>query len=367
MNILQVSKHMSDSGVNSHIIQLSQTLKQQGHRVIVVSSGGPHTEELDQLGIKHFQIPFLSKNPIVKIMNLFSLVRLIRSNEIEIAHTHWRSTGIYLKLASMFTGTDFVWTNHLNHIPSSKIYKFLTFYGKSAITVSSDMLPMLNKKLGIPEKKLNVVFNGVDSKRYIKYSKQKKEELKKLYEIGDKKVISLLGRLTPVKGHLFLLDSLAKMRNQIGDISQYKILFAGDGSEEYKSEIIQKAKTSGLIDNIVFTGYVNPVDILNISDVMVLPSKNEGFPIVCIEAFAMQVPVIRTKTGGYSDVKDYCVGVDYGDTQALSEALIKVLSNEEWIKGKVSKAHHFYEENLTSEKMAQSIFEVYKKEEFKVF
>lgn len=53
--------------------------------------------------------------------------------------------------------------------------------------------------------------------------------------------------------------------------------------------------------------------MLNISDVMVLPSKNEGFGIVCIESFAMKVPIIRTKTGGYSDIIDFCIGVNYGD------------------------------------------------------
>lgn len=360
MNILQLSKHMDDSGVNSHIIQLSRMLTLEGHRVIVLSSGGPHTIELEEMNIEHFKIPFMSKNPFVQLMNLFLLIRLIYIERIDIAHTHWRSTGIYLKLASIFTGVDFIWTNHSNNIPSGWLYKVFTFSGKATLTVASDMLPMLHKRLGISKKKLHVVFNGVDSEQYIQYSCQKKQELKELYKVGNQKVICLLGRLAPVKGHLYFLDALGEMMKNNVNIAQYKVLFTGNGSDQYKDAIIQKAKNYGLIDSIVFTGYVNPVDILNISDVMVLPSENEGFGIVCIEAFAMGVPVIRTKTGGYSDMKDFCIGVEYGDTETLSNALLEVLSNEVRTKEMVNMASRFYEQKLTAKKMGEEVLKIYK-------
>lgn len=163
MNILQISKHMNDSGVNSHIIELSHKLKLKGHHVIVVSSGGPHENKLTQLGIAHYKISFTSKNPLILIANLIKLIKIIKSESIEIAHTHWRSTGIYIKVATVLTGIDFVWSNHSNHIPSNWLYKKFTFTGKKVITVSTDMLPMLQQKLGIPREKIKVVYNGIDS------------------------------------------------------------------------------------------------------------------------------------------------------------------------------------------------------------
>ncbi|GAA0434843.1 glycosyltransferase family 4 protein [Lentibacillus halophilus] len=360
MNILQLSKHMKDSGVNSHIIQLSRILTLKEHNVIVVSSGGPHVKELESNGIRHIHIPFITKNPIIALKNLFNLIRIIRREGIDIAHTHWRSTGLYIKLSSILTGIDFVWSNHLNQIPSSWLYRIFTFSGKGALTVSSDMLPMLHERLKIPRSNSHVVFNGVNSEQYIQYSVERKYEIKELYKIKDHKVICLLGRLSRVKGHLYLLESLGNMiKNSDIDISQFKVLFTGDGPGEYKNEIIQKAKSLGLIENIVFTGYVNPVDILNISDLMVLPSQNEGFPIVCVEAFAMKVPVIRSKTGGYSDMKDYCIGIDYGDSKALSESIYDILTNESKVAEMVNEAYCFYKENLTSEKMTEKVIKIY--------
>ncbi|WP_159882485.1 glycosyltransferase family 4 protein [Paenibacillus puerhi] len=360
MNILQLSKHMNDSGVNSHIIQLSHTLSLEGNYVIVVSSGGPHKRKLEKIGIEHIEIPLMSKNPFIQLMNLIFLIRLVHKNNIDIIHTHWRSTGIYTKLLSLLTGIEFIWTNHSNHIPSNLIYKTFTFCGKKTLTVSSDMLPMLNEKLGIPKNKLKVVYNGIESDSYIKYSEEKKQKLREQFNVKNEKVICLLGRLTEIKGHLYLMDALGEMLKNFNPKFECKVLLTGNGADEYKSKIIQRAELHGLKDNIDFTGYVNPVDMLNISDLMVLPSKNEGFGIVCIEAFAMHVPVIRTKTGGYSDMKDYCIGVDYGDIKALSVSIYDVLTDNSRATDMVNKAYHFYKDNLTSRKMAEEIINIYK-------
>ncbi|MBE0068507.1 glycosyltransferase family 4 protein, partial [Thermoanaerobacterium thermosaccharolyticum] len=202
--------------------------------------------------------------------------------------------------------------------------------------------------------------NGIDWTKYVVLSEERKKELRKRYNIiNNEKVICLLGRLAPVKGHLFLLDALYDIKKH-GKFKNYKILFTGNGSENYKNEIIKKAESYGLINNIIFTGYVNPAEILNISDLLVLPSENEGFPIVCIEAFALKVPVIRTKTGGYSDMKDQCIGVEYGDIAGLSNAITEVFLNSDKTLEMVNKAYKLYQDRLTSNKMVEAILEVYK-------
>lgn len=78
---------------------------------------------------------------------------------------------------------------------------------------------------------------------------------------------------------------------------------------------------------------------------MVLPSENERFVIVCIEAFAMYVPVIRTKTGEYSDMKNYYIGVNYGDTCALGKAIFDEFNDENKTIKMTNSAFNFYKEN----------------------
>ena len=52
----------------------------------------------------------------------------------------------------------------------------------------------------------------------------------------------------------------------------------------------------------------------------------------------MGVPVIRTKTGGYEDTKDYCTGVTYGDTEALAKELTAFFSGDKKFKEKADAA-----------------------------
>jgi glycosyltransferase involved in cell wall biosynthesis len=93
---------------------------------------------------------------------------------------------------------------------------------------------------------------------------------------------------------------------------------------------------------------------------MVLPSKNEGFSISCIEAFALRVPVIRTKTGGYTDMKDYCIGVNYGDINELRDAIVQVITNKQQTAKMVDRAYYFFKSNLTSETMVKEVYNLYK-------
>lgn len=359
MNILQISKDFAYSGVHSHMIELSKELKENGHNVIVVTSNGPMIQHLEEAGIRYNLLHFTSMNPFVIVRNLIRLSKIIKEEQIQVAHTHWRSTGVYLKILSKFRKFKFVWTNHLNHIPTDFIRRNLTFYDERAITVSNDMIDMLKNKIHIPQDKIKVIYNGIREENYYKYNNERMEELKEKYNIKGKKVISLLGRLDPVKGHLFLLDALAEMKNKYTKLD-WKLLITGDESNsEYVVKIKEKAQEYKLLDRLVFTGHANPVDILNVSDVMVLPSTNEGFPIVCIEAFSMKVPVVRTKVGGYSDIKEYCIGVEYGDNKALCDSIIKCLLRDKDIDEMVENAYLFFKDNLTTEIMSKKIIDTY--------
>lgn len=119
-----------------------------------------------------------------------------------------------------------------------------------------------------------------------------------------------------VKGHLFLLDAIAKLPQERKE--KLCVIFPGE-NEEYKQEVDAHAKKLGLEKIIVYPGFIKGQEYLSISDLMVLPSKQEGFGIVNVEAFAMGTPVIRTKTAGYLDMQDCCFGVEYGNVEVLAE------------------------------------------------
>ena len=171
-------------------------------------------------------------------------------------------------------------------------------------------------------------------RKYNRLSGEECRELKERYGIQpDEKVIVLFARLAVVKGHKFLMDAVKKLQ------LKYKLIFTGESDGTYKQELEKYIQECDLEDKVIFTGNVKANDILSIADVMVLPSMIEGFPVTVIEAFALLVPVIRTKEGGYEDVKDYVDGVQYGDVDTLKVLLEKNLSMGDEIKQRVEQAY----------------------------
>ena len=217
---------------------------------------------------------------------------------------------------------------------------------------------MLVNTLKIPERKVKIVNLGCDLSQFKKNDERKNTSLKAKYSISkDEKVILLYGRLAPVKGHLFLLDAIEKLPEC--KRKKLKLIFPGE-NERYKEEIVSRAKEMQITNNIVFPGYIKGIDFLSISDLMVLPSKSEGFGIVNVESFALGVPVVRTKTAGYEDMKDYCFGVEYGDTDQLTMYINYLWDNQE-----VLNERAFYAKQNVSrfsmQAMAEGYIHIYEK------
>ncbi len=251
--------------------------------------------------------------------NYSLLSKIIKANSINIIHCQNRIPALYASIYCFFhKRVQYVWANHKIPIPSDFLHRFTTKYGKCAIASCLESQQLLTEKLKVPKQNVKTVLLGCDIYTFKNTSKSEQDSLKKNLGIKqNEKVLFLYGRLTKSKGHLFLIDALKNVKTN----QSYKIIFPGEGSQDYITAIKEAAKDVGLLDRIIMPGFVKGRDFLSISDLMLLPSEYEGFPIACIEAFVMGTPVIRTKTGGYEDTKQYCFGVDYGDTIGLTNLL----------------------------------------------
>ncbi len=138
--------------------------------------------------------------------------------------------------------------------------------------------------------------------------------------------LSLLsvGRLSPEKGHEVLLHAFAEARAGGLDAS---LTIVGDGSERARLEVL--AAELGIAERVRFTGVLLDADLadaMRAADVFVLPSHSEGFGVVLIEAMAMGLPVVATRSGGPEDIVDESNGVlvEPGNPSALSAGIAEV-------------------------------------------
>jgi glycosyltransferase involved in cell wall biosynthesis len=142
--------------------------------------------------------------------------------------------------------------------------------------------------------------------------------------------LTVVGRLSPEKGHRVLLDAANRLHR---DHVDFRIVLVGDG--ELRSEIEDQIASFGLRDRIHIAGWQDSArvrEILTASRALVLASFGEGLPVVIMEAMAMGRPVVATDVGGVSELVVDCETgwlVPPGDPRGLAEVMKLVLGSSD--------------------------------------
>lgn len=148
------------------------------------------------------------------------------------------------------------------------------------------------------------------------------------YRRGAGRVIGTIGRLVPQKAIHVLLDAAPAL---LQADPATRVLVVGDGP--LRGALEAQARGLGIAHAVEFAGYQEDVvSAYAAMDVFVLPSRDEGFGLVFLEAMAVGVPVIGTRVIGSEDaVEDGTTGllVPYGDAPALARAVRRLLDDGE--------------------------------------
>lgn len=154
---------------------------------------------------------------------------------------------------------------------------------------------------GVPRDKIVVIPNAVDVAAFSRVAAERETFLGQHHAVDSAVRIGFLGRLDPVKR---VEDLICAMRylSDGGQLNRYQLHVFGDGAERAKLEALA-AKEVPQQTEVVFHGSVStPGEALKQIDLLVLPSKAEGFGLVLIEAMAAGVPVVATNVAGIRDV-----------------------------------------------------------------
>lgn len=204
------------------------------------------------------------------------------------------------------------------------------------------------KEIGIPESKVQVVFNGT-----------RQPKILSLPDPGRTPRILFLGRLGARKGVPELLQALAipEMRAR-----RWSATLAGDGEiERFKTE----AATLGLAEKIAFPGWVGQDEaeaMLRSADILVLPSHQEGLPMSVIEGLAHRVAVIASPVGATPElIEDEASGllVPPGDVEALAHAMCRLIDDSELRQRLAEAGYRVFREKLNIETSARQFAAIY--------
>jgi len=312
---------ISVGGVAFHVTELACALQRKGHEVHlftrVGSDGQPWYEVIH--GVHYHRCPFDSNGDFIEEINNMcrSFVHTFFETEnhagrFDIIHAHdWLASNavVWIKEArnhktvltihsteygrcgnNFFGGTSARVRDHERHG---------TYCADKVITVSRALKNEVMWMYNIPEWKASVIYNGIDYRHYDGWIDP--GAIRRRYGIGPMDpMVLFVGRMVYQKGPDVLVDAIPYI---LKFYENAKFVFVGDG--EMKWEVEEKARFMGVHHATRFLGYYNGwklIDLFKASDVVCVPSRNEPFGIVILEAWSAGKPVVASQNGGPGEI-----------------------------------------------------------------
>lgn len=181
------------------------------------------------------------------------------------------------------------------------------------LAVSRALADYLVRECRLPASRVQVVVNGIDTARFAPAASPAPRSA-----LGP--TVGVLTRLDARKGLPHLLRAMAQIRS---DLPEARLLIGGEGED--RSALEREAHSLGLTGRVDFVGTVNDTaQFYRRLDLFVLPSLDEAFGLVVLEAMAAGLPVVGTRVGGIPEIlQDGAQGrlVAPADSQALAGAI----------------------------------------------
>jgi glycosyltransferase involved in cell wall biosynthesis len=263
---------------------------------------------------------------------LLDVLRLIRRHRIDIVHAVGQKGVLVGRTAGRISGCGTI--VHLRDVfPMSLPVRYALRAGAPwtdvAQGVSRAVCRHATDRLAIPAEKVRLLYNGILPDDFKPLEPGEAEEWRRRNGFGvSERLVGVVGRLAPEKGHLRMIRQLGRIAERFPDV---RLVIAGEGP--LRGRIEREIRARGLTERVRLLG---PRDdaraLIGALDVLAVPSDHEGLSFVALEALMLGTPVVGTAIGGLAEVLG---GGRYGmlfrpqEEDSLGDAVLKVLSEPE--------------------------------------
>jgi glycosyltransferase involved in cell wall biosynthesis len=259
-----------------------------------------------------------------------AITGLIQAHQIDLVHAHVGRDYLIAALACrQARKAPLVLTRH-HYLPvnRSPIYRWLLSDVAAIIAVSDSVRLSVLENLNLPLDRVRTIPNWIDPSRFQPIDR---DAARALFSVRRNIVVACIGALNAAKGHEEFIRAAARVAQMRTDV---EFVLAGDESETGKpfTESLKSiAGSLGLGDRLRLLGYVRNIpELLAASDVVVVPSWDEGFSLVTIEALAARRAVLGSNVGGIAGIiTDNQNGLLFTprDVQSLTDKLLWLVAD----------------------------------------
>ena len=372
MHICMISREMppQPGGIGYYVHNLSRKLVEKGNDVTIITRGNTKKSSRILLdGLEIYQVPFFPVYPLHiwvhgtfvnslfrKLESKFDLVHLhspvvppLKSTKpiITTVHTPMKIDAKHHEVIDFFSLAERIQSSFFSPPIESKVFKISNLITSVSCSVANEL-----KTYGLNPQKIIVVGNGVDEETFIPFNKDRSSEKYVLYT----------GNLHARKG-IFDLLQCAEYVCRINRQVRFVVVGKGPFSRELDKQICKK----GMQNKFIRLGHVGRSELIRLyqnSTVHVVPSHYEGLPTVLLEAMSCGIPVVATDVGGNSEAISSGINgfiVPPKQPKAMGDLIVRLL-NDDILRERIGKAaRKTVEEKYTWDKIAENIFQCYKK------
>jgi glycosyltransferase involved in cell wall biosynthesis len=256
----------------------------------------------------------------------FRLRQRVLSEKPDVMHCHSRRGGDFLGgLAATGASVPAVISRRVDN-PESPLIAGLRYRPFRKIVAISEAVADILRDTGLDDDRIAIIRDAVDTERLLVPADH--ASFRAEFALADTDVVAAaIAQLIPRKGHRYLLEAIAQIRNRHPDL---KLIVFGQGPLE--NELRELTARLGLGGIVQFAGFRQDLDnYLNCLDLLVHPAVAEGMGVATLKAAAAGVPVVAFAAGGLREaVVDGETGILVApkDVDALGGAIAKLVGNQ---------------------------------------
>lgn len=333
----ELGKELANIGHEVHFITYSQPVKL-----------GSFRKNIYYHEVRVSDYPLFAYTPYELVLTS-KLVNVVKYEGLDLLHVHYAiphasaaymakqilaSQGIHIPFITTLHGTDITLVG--KDASFEPVINF-AINNSDAVTAVSQSLREDTLKYFKVTRDIHVIPNFV---RLENYGKHAKPEVRESYAPGGEKIITHISNFRKVKR----IPDIVKSFKRILEKEDAVLLLIGDGPE--RDSVQQMCRDLDVCKKIHFLGSIKyPQDVLQVSDLFMLPSQTESFGLAALEAMASSVPVVASRAGGIPEVVEHGKGGylhEVGNIDQMTEYALDVLANLDQFKAQaLEKAKGF--------------------------